>query len=96
MERRDPQTIRQIIDTVLDRSASRDAFHDHRAAALWADVAGPEINRHTTRRYCSQGVLHVYLDSGPLKTEVSFMRQSLARNINAAIGREIVRQIVIH
>lgn len=96
MERHDPQSIRQIIDTVLDHSASREAFNDHRASALWADVAGPEINRHTTRRYCSRGVLHVFLDSAPLKTEVSFMRESLARNINAAIGRETVRQIIIH
>lgn len=96
MDRQDPQTIRQIIDAVMDRSASRDAFLDHRAAALWADVAGADINRQTTRRYCSNGVLHVYIASAPLKTELSFMRETLARKINEILGKEVVGRIVIH
>lgn len=96
MERHDPQTIRQIIDAVMDRSASRDAFLDHRAAALWADVAGADINRQTSRRYCAKGVLHVYITSAPLKTELSFLRETLARRINDILGKEVVTQIAIH
>ena len=67
-----------------------------RAASLWADVVGPGVNRYTVRRYVADGVLHVYLSSGPLKSELSFRRDAIARSINDILGREIIKSIRFH
>lgn len=96
MKRTDPLSLRQIIDRVMDTSARRDDILAMRAASLWADVVGPGVNRMTSRRYVSKGVLHVYLTSGPLKSDLSFRRAEIARAINDILGLEIVKEIRLH
>lgn len=96
MERTDPMTIRQIIDRVIDRSASRDEFLGYRASALWPDVVGPGVNHMTTRRYFRDGELHVYISSAPMKAELSFSRERIAASINDILGREVLRKIILH
>ena len=96
MKRTEPMSLREIIDRVMDSSARKDDILAMRAASLWADVVGPGVNRYTTRRYVADGVLHVYLSSGPLKSELSFRREAIARSINDILGREIIKSIRFH
>jgi len=96
MKRTDPQSIRQIIDHVLDASAVHSTVLDHRAAALWSDIMGPTITRHTIRRYVARGVLHVYLDSAPLKNEIGFQKSRIIEAINSTLGAEAITSMQIH
>lgn len=96
MKRTDPQSIRQIIDRALDASAGRTSVLEHRAAALWADTMGPTITRHTIRRYVAKGVLHVYLDSAPLKSELEFQKSHIVQAINTALGAHALTSLQIH
>lgn len=89
-------SLREIIDRVMDSSARKDDMLAMRAASLWADVVGPGVNRYTTRRYVSKGVLHVHISSGPLKSELNFRKESLVKAINDILGREVVTSIRFH
>lgn len=96
MKRTEAQSIRQIIDAVLDRDDIRTAALEHRASWLWGEITGPGVNRYTTRRYVDKGVLHVYLSSSALKQELSFMRRTLVEHINRAVGADVLTDIHIH
>ncbi len=96
MKRTEPMSLREIIDRVMDASARKDDMLAMRAAYLWTDVVGPGVNRYTTRRYVKDGVLHVYISSGPLKSELSFRREAIAKAINEILGREVVKSIRLH
>jgi len=96
MKRTDPMSIRQIIDHVMDTSTTRGEFLEHKASALWPDIVGQGINRHTIRRYVSKGVLHVYMDSGPVKNEIEFHKEKIMLAINDAVGSGVLTSIVIH
>ena len=96
MKRTEPQRIRQIIDKVIDSSAARSDFLEHRAASLWPEIVGQGINRQTLRRYVSKGVLHVYIASAPMKGELEFFKSKIIESINSALGTEVVTAIVIH
>lgn len=96
MKRTDPQTIRQIIDMVLDSSAGKSEMLGHRASYMWPQIVGQGVNRHTTRRYVARGVLHVYIDSAPLKTELEFQKTQIIQAINSALGQEVLKSIAIH
>lgn len=96
MKRTDPMSIRQIIDMVIDRSSTKNEMLEHRAASLWSDVVGPGINRHTLRRYPAKGALHVYIDSAPLKTELEFRKTAIIDAINATVGQEVFKTLIIH
>ncbi|MDE5727760.1 MAG: DUF721 domain-containing protein [Duncaniella sp.] len=96
MKRTYPKHIASIIDEAISRAGLTEGLNDRRAAAVWIDVVGPGINRYTTRRYVDRGVMHVYLSSAPLKSELSLHRQELVRAINKALGEEVVRELFIH
>ena len=93
MQRTDPQSIRQIIDVIMDKSARKTEILAMRAAALWPDVVGPGVNRFTLRRYVKNGVMYVRLSSGALKQELSFQRQEIINAINRILGKEVLREI---
>lgn len=80
----------------MDTSARRDEVLAMRAAYLWADIVGPGVNRFTSKRYVKDGVLHVYITSGPLKSELSFRRSSILDEINRILGRPVLREIRLH
>ena len=96
MKRTDPQSIRQIVDQVLDAQVGRTAILEHRASFLWPQIVGSGINSHTTRRYVAGGVLHVYIDSAPLKGELEFQKTRIVEAINEAIGSEVLKSLAIH
>lgn len=96
MKRTYPRHIAAIINEAIDRAGLTDSLNEQRAAAAWAEIVGPGINRYTSRRYVDHGVLHVYLTSAPLKNELSFALTDLAAAINKAIGADTVKEIVLH
>ena len=42
----------------------------------------------------ARGVLTVHITSAPLRNELMLMRSSIIERINAALGREVIREIV--
>lgn len=96
MKRTYPKHIAAIIDEAMDRAGLTGSLNAQRAAAAWADVVGPSINRYTTRRYVDHGVLHVYLTSAPLKNELGFVRDRLIQALNRQVGVAVVTEIVFH
>ena len=96
MKRTDPMSIRQIIDKVLDNSSRKNEYREQRAMSYWPDVVGPGINRLTQRRYVSRGVLHVYVSSAPLKTELEFQKSSIVAALNSLAGAEALTELRIH
>lgn len=96
MKRTYPRHIAAIIEEAMKMEGLEDTFNEQRAAAAWADVVGPAINRYTTRRYVDHGVMHVYLTSAPLKNELSFARERLVEALNRHVGAQVVSEIVFH
>lgn len=96
MKRSEPRKFSDIFSEAMNQAGLADSYDEQRASFLWADIVGPTVNRLTLRRYIADGVLHVYISSAPLKSELSFLTDTLVRRINEAIGRQIVKSIVIH
>ena len=85
-----------IIDKVLDASVTQTSVLEHRASYIWPDIVGQGINRATTRRYVAKGVLHVYISSGPIKSEVEYAKEGIRQAINDALGSEVLTAIAVH
>lgn len=96
MERTEPLLIREIVERVLDEGLGRIEVLEHRAASLWPRIVGQGINRQTTMRYVKNGVLHVYISSSALKSEIEFSKSHIISAINAAIGQEVLKSLRVH
>lgn len=92
-----PKPISEIIQEMIDATGQKDNFDRSRVCYLWAEVAGPAINRYTARRYVDDsGAMHVYITSAALKNELTFLRETLVRQLNEAAGAQVIKSLVIH
>lgn len=96
MKRTEPQLLNDIIKDYLRADGMEQRHNEQRAAYLWPEVVGPGVNRYTTRRYVHQGVMHVYISSASLKSELAFHKDRLIQAINDAVGTPVITSITFH
>ncbi len=59
----------------------------------WSSVVGDRIAAVSTALRIENGVLFVGVTTAPWRAELSMQRQDIMRRINAAVGKEVVREI---
>lgn len=98
MKKTEAQQIGDIIHEVFVRSGMEGNEARQKACLMWSDIVGPNINRHTTRRYVTDdGVMHVFLNSASLKSDLSFMRDRLIEQLNIYSGTPgTIKELIIH
>ncbi|MCM1452119.1 MAG: DUF721 domain-containing protein [Clostridium sp.] len=96
MKKREALTVGQIIEQAIAETGNSQEYDRQMASFLWADVVGPAVNRLTTRRWVDRDVLHVCITSASLKNELKFLVPRLVENLNRAVGRPVLSNIIIH
>lgn len=96
MKKTDAKSFGEIFNEAMVRTGMNEVYDEQRAAFLWTEIVGPTVNRLTTRRYIANGVLHVYISSAPLKSELNFLTETLRERINEVVGHPVVKSIIIH
>lgn len=97
MKRSEPQSVGEIFTEVLRAANLEDKFLAQKALQLWGEVMGQPVNRRTARRYVdASGVMHVVITSGPLKSELEFMKSRIVERLNQAVGAPVIKGLMIH
>ena len=96
MERTHAEQIGDLIERLIKEYNLEKPAGQQKACWLWGQVVGPGINQRTTRRQVKDGVLHVWIDSAPLKNELQFQRQSICSEINKQLNGFQLTDIQIH
>lgn len=80
---------------LVDGAGMRARLDEQAIRALWPDLGGAMIARHTRGMRLLRGKLHIKVDSAPLRHELTYQREGLARMINERLGREVVKEVAI-
>lgn len=70
----------------LDKVSVRDA---------WFDVLGEAIAKYTTDVKLERDTLYVQLSSSVLREELSYGKEKIIKLLNDALGKEIVKKLVL-
>ncbi|MDE6826255.1 MAG: DUF721 domain-containing protein [Paramuribaculum sp.] len=95
MKRREAKSVREIIEEVVARAGLTDVMASQRACYMWADVVGAGINRYTSRRYVEGDVLHVFLTSAVVRSDLMMFRDRLLAELNRRAGASL-KEIRFH
>lgn len=85
----------ELLDEFFREKARGAASMEGRAVELWAEVAGEYVARCTEDVYIRAGVLYVSFSSAAVRAEIFMRRKLLGAQLNALLGRKVVRNIVI-
>lgn len=93
MERKEAQSIGDVLRLAFQENCMQDRLDERRAVAAWSDVIGVELAAQCMRPDMRDGVMTVGIRNASLRHELSMSRSSLARAINARLGRTVVEDI---
>jgi predicted nucleic acid-binding Zn ribbon protein len=69
---------------------------EQKVIQAWPQVVGPFIATHTIDLSIKEGRLFVRVDSDALRSELSYSKSLLMKNLNERVGKEIVKEIVLN
>ncbi len=83
----------------------KEFYEQHRGAAYvdgvkvieaWSKVGGAFIASHTIDLSIKNHVLFIRVDSDALRSELSYSKSLLMKNLNEMVGKEMVKEIVLN
>jgi predicted nucleic acid-binding Zn ribbon protein len=95
MKRSNERSLKEVLDAMVEATGMRARLDEQAIRSFWSDLAGAMIARHTAGMRLMRGRLHLKVDSAPLRHELTYQREGLARMINERMGREVVQEVVI-
>ncbi|MFM2208095.1 MAG: hypothetical protein RL213_2070 [Bacteroidota bacterium] len=94
MRKATDQTFGQAFKDWLKSSDMDEKFRTTGILEAWPRLMGPMIAKHTVSVRINNGVLHLVVDSAPLRQELLQSRESILRMLNEEAGAEVVKEIV--
>lgn len=78
----------------LDQHQMSDRMLEMRLRDELKTLLGP-LEKRCEKCYLKKGVFHIKLDSAPLRHELSMAREKLKTDLNQAIGKEVITEILV-
>lgn len=65
------------------------------ARDVWTQQMGPAIEKYTTSLKLDKDTLYVQLSSSVLREELSYGKEKIIRNLNEALGKDLIKKLVL-
>ena len=65
------------------------------ARDVWTQQMGPAIEKYTTSLKLDRDTLYVQLSSSVLREELSYGKEKIIRNLNEALGKDLIKKLVL-
>lgn len=94
MRRNNAEQIGDVIRYFLRQQGLESPLNEYRLVQAWDDMVGPAIARYTDNLYIKNQTLYVHLSSAVLRQELMMARELLIKNLNRAVGAQVIVNIV--
>lgn len=93
MQRKDYQTLGDVLRQAVSDSGMEEKLREVRAASLWDSVVGPAIARQCGKPWVAHGILNVAVRNASLRQELSMTRSSLVKALNSSFKSPVISDI---
>lgn len=92
----DVKHLGDLIKEFYELHKGPDYMNEIKVINSWPKVVGPFIASHTIDLSIKNNILFVRVDSDALRSELSYSKSLLMKNLNAIAGMEMVKEIVLN
>jgi hypothetical protein len=83
------------LDKFLEQSRLRGSIQALQIGDVWEDIMGKTIARYTEEIRIINDTLFITTHVAPLKQELIFQKEKIKLRVNEALGKKIIKEIVI-
>ena len=88
-------SIGDAIDKFLEQSRIRGSIQALQIGDVWEDIMGKTIARYTEEIRIINDTLFITTHVAPLKQELIFQKEKIKLRVNQALGKKIIKEIVV-
>jgi hypothetical protein len=88
-------SIGDAIDKFLEQSRIRGSIQALQIGDVWEDIMGKTIARYTEDIKIINDTLFITTHVAPLKQELIFQKEKIKLRVNEALGKKIIKEIVV-
>ena len=88
-------SIGEALDKFLEQSRLRGSIQALQIGDVWEDIMGKTIARYTEEIRIINDTLFITTHVAPLKQELIFQKEKIKLRVNEALGKKIIKEIVI-
>lgn len=92
----DVKPLGDLIKEFYELHKGPDYMNEIKVINSWPQVVGSFIASHTIDLSIKNNILFVRVDSDALRSELSYSKSLLMKNLNAIAGEEVVKEIVLN
>jgi predicted nucleic acid-binding Zn ribbon protein len=95
MKQKNEQSLKEVLKQIIRLYGLEKRYEQTEIGQIWNEMLGPSVARMTRSVKFEKGTLTVYLESSLIKQELNMHRSKLARSLNEAIGKELVKEVIL-
>jgi hypothetical protein len=95
MRKRNTELLKDVIQQVLQTNKLDKHLNEKHIIDAWPKVLGDNIIQYTTDLYVRNRVLYVSLSSSVLRHDLFLSREKIKNSLNAMVGGEVIKEIVL-
>ena len=88
-------SIGDALDKFLEQSRLRGSIQALQIGDVWEDIMGKTIARYTEEIKIINDTLFITTHVAPLKQELIFQKEKIKLRVNEALGKKIIKEIVV-
>ena len=92
----DVKPVGELIKEFYEQHRGSDYLDEVKVINSWPKVVGPFIASHTIDLSIKNQVLFVRVDSDALRSELSYSKSLLLKNLNEIVGKKMITDIVLN
>tara|TARA_B100000524_G_scaffold179983_1_gene92709 strand:+ start:842 stop:1135 length:294 start_codon:yes stop_codon:yes gene_type:complete len=89
------QSLGEIIQDFLKQSGWERKLDEVNIMTEWDKVLGPTLAKYTEEVFIKNKKLHIRLNSSTLRQELSYKKSEIVKDLNAAVGKDVINDIVL-
>lgn len=94
MKRSNDHSLGSLIQEFIRIHNLQEKITETRITDIWEKIMGSHIARYTEKITLDSATLKVALSSSVLRNELSMGKSTIIRNINAELGKDLIREII--
>jgi len=89
------ERLKDVIEDFFNAYGLKEQYLQNRIICGWQEIMGPMVARHTNDLFIKGNKLFLYLDSAPLRHELTMIKAQVIKKVNEAVGVEMIKELII-
>ena len=95
MRRSNEESLKEVIEQLLDAYKLRDKLNQVKLLHSWEKIMGEAISKRTEKISFRDNTLSIFLNSAPLKEELTYQKEKIKTLLNAELGGDFIQKVEV-